>query len=93
MIQFLLQNSSVVFYSMSVVCLSQSTHNRCCGWTSPCGPYYDLKTCFCSKHQETLRKTERSLICKSWKLDGMAVATQLGGTGWGQGGWQGEKEN
>ena len=37
------------------MCWSQPI-KQCCGWTNPCGSYYDCKTPFSNNHWETLKK-------------------------------------
>ena len=38
-----------------ILCWSQPI-KQCCGWTNPCGSYYDCKTPFSNNHWETLKK-------------------------------------
>ena len=41
------------------VCRSLPVSNQCCGWSSPCGSYYDCKTPFSNNYQETLGKKKK----------------------------------
>lgn len=49
-------------YTYCFVCQSHPVYSQYCGWSSPCGFYYDCKTPFNNNHQETEAKKKGLLL-------------------------------
>jgi len=65
-----------------VVCGFQLPDNQCCGWTSPCGSYYNCRTT-CNNYQETFRKKKKKFITyRTWAHTARSrVERELSGSG------------
>lgn len=67
-----------IFQSAGVRCQSQPVHTQCCGWSSPCGSYYECKTPFSNHHQETLKKKQKVCYLQALEIQSTPGATQQG---------------